>query len=382
VFEDGEIWFGSGKGITRFYPQDIHDVQIKAIPQITEIQVNDHIPFGKLICQQTGATNITEIQKLKFDFRSNTISLRINSLEYSAPKFNKVRYWMEGMDSDTLETTSGSFIRYPNISPGTHRLVLFAGNSDGLFNPEPRILIIVITPPYYKTWWFYTLMALIAISIIAYIVYLRFSKRLELQNVRLKLYENLHDDVGSRLTAIVLSAEDLERNENLSHPKLKSISQIARSIVGNMRRLVWAIDPENDKINSIVQKINHDKAQILNDSIECTIEVDEHLKNMIVPGEIRYQMSSICNEAFNNISKYARADSVKVKILKEKNQLIFMIEDNGIGFNPAEQSKKVDSGSGYGLANMQRRASRVQGKFSLNSAPGKGTRIEVRFPLS
>jgi hypothetical protein len=74
---------------------------------------------------------------------------------------------------------------------------VYAYNSDGVFNPVPREIFIRIIPPYYKTWWFYTLIALSFIGILAYIIYLRFSKALELQHVRLKLYENLHDDVGS-----------------------------------------------------------------------------------------------------------------------------------------------------------------------------------------
>ena len=170
---------------------------------------------------------------------------------------------------------------------GNYRFVLYGLNSDGIRNPQPHVLLIHITPPYYKTWWFITLMILLGGSLLAYIIYLRFSKALELQRVRLKLYENLHDDVGSRLTAIVLSAEDLEQNDHLHNPKIQAISKIAKSIVGNMRRLVWAIDPENDKMNNLVQKITHDKSLILGDSISFQVVVDEHLKNAIVPGEIR-----------------------------------------------------------------------------------------------
>jgi signal transduction histidine kinase len=157
---------------------------------------------------------------------------------------------------------------------------------------------------------------------------------------------------------------------------------IARSIVGNMRRLVWAIDPENDKMNSIVQKIIHDKSQILDDETDFQIEMDPHLKNMIIPGEMRYQMSSICNEAFTNIAKYALASAVHVQVSKEKGFLKLSIRDDGVGFNPEEHSKDSLSGSGYGLANMKRRASRVGGTFVLHSVPGKGTSIEVKFPFT
>ena len=379
-FDDGEIWFAAIDAVTRFYPNQIKDSKIKAIPQITEIQVNDKVPIEKLVCELTGATNVPLIEKLIFHYDQNTLAFRVNALEYSSPRLNKVKFQMEHLDAQPVETPSGSIIRYPNMPPGDYKLVLYASNSDGYYNPDPRILMIRIIPPFYKTLWFRILVALFSIGLLAYIIYLRFSKALELQKVRLKLYENLHDDVGSRLTAIVLSAEDLERNDNLHHPKIQAISKIAKSIVGNMRRLVWAIDPENDKMSNLIQKITHDKSLILDESISFQVKVDDQLKNNIVPGEIRYQIISICNEAFNNISKYAKATLVTVSISKENRNYHLTIQDNGIGFDTSKAVQNALTGSGYGLNNMKRRASRVKGKLELYSKPGEGTRIEADFP--
>ena len=379
-FDDGEIWLGFTQGITRFYPDSIHDLQISAIPQITEILVNDHVRVKELVCDQTGSVNIPFIKELTFNYKNNTLAFRVHALEYSSPQHNKVEYQMIGMDDELIETSTGNLVRYPNMEPGNYRFVVYALNSDGVKNLQAHELLIHITPPYYKTWWFITLMILLGGSLLAYIVYLRFSKTLELQRVRLKLYENLHDDVGSRLTAIVLSAEDLERNENIHHPKIQSISKIAKSIVGNMRRLVWAIDPENDKMSNLIQKITHDKSLILDEKITFQVKVDDQLKNIIVPGEIRYQVISICNEAFNNISKYAKATAVTVSLSKENRNYHLTIQDNGIGFDTSTAVQNALTGSGYGLNNMKRRASRVKGKLELYSKPGEGTRIEADFP--
>jgi len=379
-FDDGEIWFAANEGITRFYPDRVHDLDIQAKPQITDIQVNDKIPAEKLICAISGTPNVPLIQKLIFHYKENTLAFRICALEYSSPRRTKVQYQMEGLDNELVEASSGSLIRYPNMPPGDYTFKVYAFNSDGIKNQIPREMIIRIIPPFYKTWLFYTLVALSIIGIVGYIIYLRFSKALELQRVRLKLYENLHDDVGSRLTAIVLSAEDLERNEKINNPKIQSISKIAKSIVENMRRLVWAIDPENDKISTMVQKITHDKSLILGDHISFTIHVDDHLKNVIIPGEIRYQISSICNEAFNNISKYAQATAVTVNLSRDNRKFHLTITDNGKGFDPEATSKNNLAGSGYGLNNMKRRASRVKGNLEIFSKPGEGTRIVADFP--
>jgi two-component system sensor histidine kinase UhpB len=135
-------------------------------------------------------------------------------------------------------------------------------------------------------------------------------------------------------------------------------------------------------MNSLMQKITHDKSTILDDAIHFNIEMDPGIKNIIVPGEVRYQISSICNEAFTNITKYAKAKNVFVRITKESGSLKLLIRDDGIGFTPDEKTKNALTGSGYGLANMQRRASRVGGSFTLTSRPNEGTTIEAKFPLS
>ena len=376
----GYLCFGNIGGFTIFHPDSVKPIHTIAIPQFSSLLLNDKVPEHPLLCEDTGVSHFEDMQRINLSYKHNTMSFRIHALEYSAPEFNKVVYQMEGLDDHFIEGRNGDRLRYPSMSPGAYRFVMYAFNSDGVRNPLPRVLEINIQPPYYKTWWFISLMALAALTIVGYIFYLRFSKRLELQRVRLKLYENLHDDVGSRLTAIVLSAEDLERNEHISHPKITSISQIARSIVGNMRRLVWAIDPENDRMTSIVQKITHDKSQILDDQIEFSIQVDPGLRNVILPGEFRYQISSICNESFNNISKYAHATHVSVTISRENKNILLTVKDNGKGFDPEAAQKNELTGSGYGLSNMHRRASRIGGSFRIISAPGQGTQTEFRFP--
>lgn len=380
-FEDGEMWFGSPSGITKFNPDRLQDIQIKAIPQITGLLINDQPPIKTLVCEKTESTNISEIQKLTFSYRDRTLTFLVNSLEFSAPKRNKVRYWLDGLDKDTIEVPSGSRIRYPNLPSKHFTFCVQAANSDGLYSDYIRKLEIRIRPPFYKTWWFILSMILVTLGPIAYIVYLRISKKLELQNVRLRLYENLHDDVGSRLSAIALSAQELLRQDQTGNPKVQQISKVANSIVGNMRRLVWAIDPENDSMNSLVEKIRYDKSFILDDAVEFHLDLDPHLSQLIVPGEVRYQVTSVVNEALNNISKYAKAKNVWIQLTKKDGELNMLIRDDGVGFDPKSVSNDKVKASGYGLVNMQKRVARVKGSISIDSRLGEGTTIVVKIPF-
>lgn len=379
-FSDGEMWFPAEEAVTKFYPEKISPINAIAIPQITSIFINDLEPKGKIVCEETQATNITEIQKLCFSYRENTLSFVLNSLEYSAPRHNSVKYLMEGIDKEWIEIPSGTLVRYPALPAGKFTLKVQAANSDGVYHPAIRKLEIVITPPFYKTWWFILLSSLAFLALVIYIVYLNFSKTIELQKVRIRLYENLHDDIGSGLTAIVTSAGDLLHQER--NPKLERITSISKNIMGNMRRLVWAIDPVNDTLQSLVSKIRSERSLILDEHIAFHIDIDPQLNQLIVPGEIRYQIISIVNEALTNISKYASAKNVTLHFSKAGSHLQMVIKDDGVGFNREDAGLDKVQATGYGLGNMHKRVARVKGNMALHSSPGKGTTIEVNLPLN
>ena len=379
-FSDGEMWFPFTGGFVKFHPEHISSININAIPQITACFINDQDYSNTLICEKTNARNITDIEKLTFSYKNNTLGFILNALEYSAPLQNRVRYKMEGVDNDWLVVKSGTMVRYPGLQHGNYTLLVEAANSDGIYSDLLRKLEIRITPPYYKTWWFITLVALTSLAILFYIVYLNFSKRLELQNVRLRLYENLHDDVGSRLTAIVMSAEDLALTDNYKHPKLDRISGIAKSIVGNMRRLVWAIDPENDAVTNLAAKIRSDKSMILGDDINFHLNVGHEILQTALKGEIRYQLLSIINEALNNISKYAKAKNVWIDLTRKGKLIHLMIRDDGVGFDTGQIQNDKIKATGYGMKNMEKRVARVNGKLIVTSTPGEGTSITVTVP--
>lgn len=379
-FNDGEIWFGSPGGIVSFHPDKIQSYTIDAIPQVTSLLINDK-PFADLTCEKSGARNITAIEKLTFNYTENTLSFIVNAMEYSAPKNNVVYYRMDNLENEWVATSNGNEVRYPNLSPGRYTFMVKAANSDGIINENNiRTIEITIVPPYYKTWWFMSLMILSGLSLLALLIYLRVSKAIEVQKVRLRLYENLHDDVGSRLTSIAMSA-DMLREEVKDNPNLNRLSGVARSIVGNMKRLVWAIDPVNESMESLLLKIRDDKNQTLDPRIKFTMESDPSLLQKIIPGEIRYQLVSVTSEAFHNISKYAQATEVDLRFQRSGKHLVMTIRDNGVGFDPATVQKDNVKASGYGLGNMSKRLSRVKGEIKIESAPGKGTLITASVPF-
>jgi ligand-binding sensor domain-containing protein/anti-sigma regulatory factor (Ser/Thr protein kinase) len=377
---DGTMYFGTNNGITTFHPDKIGPLSIKARPTITEILLNDKIAKN-LVCSTTKATNVSEIQSLELPYSENTLSFNFSAMEYSDPMQCLFQYKMEGVDKDWVQAGTLPFARYANLPAGNYTFLIKASNSDGEWNDTPRTLKIRITPPFYKTWWFLTLIALATIALVAYIVYLRLSKVIALQKIRLNLYENLHDDIGSRLTAIVLSVDMLMQKSAIKDDKLGQIGTISRNIVANMRRLVWATAPENDALSTVAQQMQTDKRVLLPTEVKFQLTMDKTLENLNIGGDKRYQMLSIFNEALTNIAKYAEATTVETRIEIRETDLIMTITDNGKGYDPTAKRDDSAMSSGHGLRNMQRRANRIKGSLDIASKLGVGTTVTLSFPL-
>jgi ligand-binding sensor domain-containing protein len=378
---DGTMYFGTNNGITTFHPDKIIPLSIKARPTITQILLNDKIA-NNLVCSTTKATNVSEIQSLELPYSDNTLSFNFSAMEYSDPMQCLYAYKMEGVDKDWVKAGTLPFARYANLPAGNYTFLIKASNSDGEWNETPRTLKIRITPPFYKTWWFLSLVALATISLVAYIVYLRLSKVIALQKIRLNLYENLHDDIGSRLTAIVLSVDELVQRTPLKDAKLERIGTISRNIVANMRRLVWATAPENDALSTVVQQMQSDRRVLLPSGTTFTLTMDKSLENLNIGGDKRYQMLSIFNEALTNIAKYADASAVETRIELKDQTVVMTIVDNGKGFDPDAPRADSAMSSGHGLRNMQRRAERIKGEVAITSKLGEGTSVILSFPMN
>jgi signal transduction histidine kinase len=89
----------------------------------------------------------------------------------------------------------------------------------------------------------------------------------------------------------------------------------------------------------------------------------------------------ISQEALNNIAKHAKPTQVTAILERRGDNVILIIEDNGVGFEPAKEKVPTESGKGLGLVGMRERAMLVGGSVEIESAPGKGTTIYVKVPF-
>ena len=369
----GEMWFGSIHGIDIFHPDSIQDISQPPQLAITGLKIYDKY--------WQGDTSIMVAQNIHLKYFENTLTFELAAMDYTDPNNNKFKVMLEGYDREWVNLNTQNFVTYVNLPTGDYTFKFIACNTEGIWNETPRVLHITIRPPFWKTWWFITLCLLAIMALVGYIAYLRISKIIDLQELRIKLHENLHDDLGTRLTAIVMMIQTRPLNDKAAETKtLGDIKTIASSIVANMRRLVWATDADNDALSNVVQQMYTDK-EILLAAVDLIINIDDTLQKFKIDGNKRYQMLSIYDEALTNINKSAEASLVIVTLKIEGTTFHMTIKDNGKGFDPNKPSKDGLLSGKQGFRNMHNRAKRISGKLTITSVLGEGTTIQLEFPL-
>jgi PAS domain S-box-containing protein len=191
---------------------------------------------------------------------------------------------------------------------------------------------------------------------------------------RAHLARELHDSVTQALFSMTLVTRSvemlLEKDPTGARAQLSQLRDLQREALAEMRALIFELRPGNLEQDGLVRALKT-HASALQGRLGLPIVVESDLADRLpLPAEeVVYR---IAQEALHNVVKHAAAHQVRVDVRAEGAGVRLRVEDDGKGFDPA----RVPDGH-LGLAGMRARAERVGAAFSVDSAPGKGTIIEV-----
>ena len=148
-----------------------------------------------------------------------------------------------------------------------------------------------------------------------------------------------------------------------------------------MDEIVWAISPHHDTLDSLANYLGKFAQDFLNVAgIRYRLSVPIQLPPWPLTADARHSLFLAFKEALHNVVKHASATEVHVSLVLAESGFSAVIEDNGVGFDPARVDMTVKDplriASGNGLSNMRKRIEAIGGECRLESAPGKGTRVE------
>lgn len=236
--------------------------------------------------------------------------------------------------------------------------------------------------PAWRNGWIYGAAALLLAAIVYIIHRLRINHILATEKVRSRIARDLHDDMGSTLTSInIMSTMAQKSAARGDHDKtrefLGKIGESTTRMMESMDDIVWSINPLNDSTPRVIARMREFTTGMLEArGIGFTFNIDEQIYHRKLQLDNRHDFFMIYKESITNIAKYAQCTFADIRIQLRKGQLVLRVQDNGAGFDVKA------AGDGDGLMNMQRRAYRMNGQFSIQSQIGKGTVVTLMFPTT
>ncbi|PWA04952.1 tetratricopeptide repeat-containing sensor histidine kinase [Flavobacterium psychrotolerans] len=200
-------------------------------------------------------------------------------------------------------------------------------------------------------------------------------KQNELQEQRLNISRDLHDNIGAQLTFIISSVDNIKYAFDLKNAKLdsklQSISSFAKSTIVELRDTIWAMNNNEIHFEDLRVRILDfiEKAKMAKENVDFRFTIDNSLSEEKLTSISGMNIYRTIQEAVNNAIKYAEASQILIDVKSVDDKISIHIRDNGIGFDEAVTEK------GNGLYNMEKRIKDIEGIFNLVSESGKGTAI-------
>jgi signal transduction histidine kinase len=201
---------------------------------------------------------------------------------------------------------------------------------------------------------------------------------------RRRIAAELHDSIGSSLSAIKFSMENaccrLDPDKDAAQ-FMQPLIQMTKQTIGDVRRIINNLrPPELDKIGLIptIKEFENQSRKIYG-----AIDVKDEISAMEeeIPEQLKIVIYRVIQEAFHNIARHSKAKGAHLTLRVNEYHLNLQIKDDGIGFDVQDSHNRESSGKSMGLSVMQERVELSGGRFSITTTPGHGTEIHADWPL-
>ncbi len=207
----------------------------------------------------------------------------------------------------------------------------------------------------------------------------RIKQKLKEVQVRNQLSNDLHDDIGSSLSSILLLSNlvgQQKNDESVNKTLLEKIANNTKEVIDKMSDIVWTMNPKYDEGESLRERIENYVVR-LKEVTTVTINgnIDGKIDQYHFTMELRKNIFLIIKEAMNNALKYANASLLQLDFIAGEKYFQILIKDNGIGFD------KAVTVTGNGFETMIHRAKASNGECTITSECGKGTLVKTIIPI-
>ncbi|GGB03864.1 hybrid sensor histidine kinase/response regulator [Puia dinghuensis] len=424
--KDGELYFGGINGFNSFYPGAIMPNAFVPPVYITGFQLSNRkigVGEGSPLSQ-----DISETKEMRLSYRQSTFSFTFSALNYTTPENNQYAYKMEGLDTAWNYVGKENKAVYTNLSPGDYVFRVKASNNDGVWNEEGAAIRVIITPPFWRTSWFISLLVVLGMAGL-YMLYkfrtrlkmreLEEKKREEMRQVQLQFFTNVSHEFRTPLSLILGPLEKMmkEYNSPVLNRYFQNMHRNAQRLLSLIHELMDFGKLESGSLRLCVQagNLNGFMEELAEEFRDWAVqkEIDFSLDGDM-KGEIwfdRQVLEKMVLNLLQNSFKYTKAGGrITLQVLpsldgfvpsytgelvlknpyRGKRYAYIRVADSGIGISAGsihhlfERYYRITEshlGSGVGLAFVKSLALLHKGDIYVYSERLKGTEIIIGIPV-
>lgn len=424
----GELLFGGMNGFNLFHPDRLQTNPNAPEVYFTDLKlfnqpVNFHEPNSPL------KKHLSATDTLTLSYQENVFTFDFIALDYTQPDRIQYAYFLEGFEEDWNYVGSQHNATYTNLNPGTYVFRVKAANGDGVWNEQGTSLVVIITPPFWRTAWFIVLATLLVIGILFLVYTLRIhaikqqNKQLEktvaerttlLQQANINLKKHIAEkdkllciighDLRNPFFSIIgymeLLEDEFKNTQNSEHLEniryLLNVSRNTHNLLENL--LHWAIkETQIFEVKSEVIDLN----QLVDTAISMVsaqadykeVKLEKICPEHVFVNADRNMILTVIRNLVSNAIKFSDKNSkIEIKVSTKSGEVVTSVRDFGVGMEKATLAKLFSKsseqqagtmgeiGTGLGLVLCQEIVEKHEGEIWAESKPGEGSSFS--FSLS
>jgi len=349
----------------------------------------DYSPTLMVSMIKAGKDTIPELNKTPLSYRQNNLSFQFAATSFFDEKQTLYSYrLLGGSNNQWSEPSNNTTVSFIDLRPGDYTLEIKATFPAGRY-PEKNINYkFSIAPAWWQTWWFRSIVALLAVSLLVIGLRIYYRRKLErqmamlerqqaIEKERTRIATDMHDDLGAGLSRIKFLSETIGIKKQQQEPIEEDVNKIreySHEMIDKMGEIVWALNEKNDSLSDLLSYTRAYAVEYLSQNgIDCKAEVPDNPPLVFVSGEFRRNVFLTIKEALHNVVKHSQATEVDL-IMQVNHHLSIKLKDNGTGFD-----KKNIRPFSNGLTNMESRVKEIGGKLEITNK--NGTLLSLSIPL-
>ncbi|HET9266530.1 MAG TPA: two-component regulator propeller domain-containing protein [Vicinamibacterales bacterium] len=370
---DGRLWLTSGPGIAVIDPRRLPHVRRPSAPRVESIVAD-------------GRT-LTPSSELALPPRTATLKIEYGTVSLSSASKLRYRYQLEGYDDDWVYAGQRRDVTYANLPSNRYRFRV-STTQDGQWT-EAGAWGFAVAPPFYRTRWFITVVALGLTLLLALAWWLRMRALRQRYALvfaeRARVSREIHDTLLQSLAALGVEIEaiasQLDGAQSSARDDLRRVRRQVGHSLRDARESILELRRDGMKTPNVVDSLREVAERTERTyGVHVAITVNGR-RPAHCSSDVDLQLFRIGQEAITNAIRHGHATEVRIVVSYEKDGVRLRVCDNGCGFTLDEQQPAREAGEHFGLLTMRERAARISGRLDIVSSPGSGTTVETLVPV-